>query len=79
MQDFTLPGLLSPIALDDKDRIALAIEEIKTPTINLRRDEFSYTRDIKKTRKSLRVTAVLVILLAIVLSADLVLKIVSAR
>src|SRR4030042_512323 len=57
----------------------LAVEEIKKPTINLRRDEFSYTRDIEKTKKSLKLTAVLMILLALVLSADLVLKIVSTR
>jgi len=79
LADFTLPGLLSPIVLDDKERIALAIEEIKKPSINLRSGEFLYTRDINKARKSLRITAVFMLLLAIVLSVDLLLKILSTR
>ena len=79
LKDFTLAGLLTPTGLDNEDRVALAVEEIKKPTINLRRDEFSYTRDIEKTKKSLKLTAVLVILLALVLSADLLLKVISTR
>ncbi len=79
LKDFTLAKLLTPTELDNEDRAALAVEEIKKPTINLRRDEFSYTRDIEKTKKSLKLTAVLMILLALVLSADLLLKIISAR
>jgi hypothetical protein len=79
LKNFTFERLLLPVILEDKDRIALALEEIKAPTINLRRDEFSYTRDIEKTKKSLRVTAVLTVLLALVLSGSLLLKIVTAR
>lgn len=79
LKDFTIEKLLSPIRLQDEDRIALAAEEIKKPTINLRRDEFAYTRDIERTKKTLRVTAFLVILLIFVLSADLLLKIYSTR
>ena len=79
LKDFTPERLVLPVMLEDEDRIALALEEIKTPTINLRRDEFSYKRDIEKTKKSLRVTAVLTVLLALVLSAHLLLKIVTAR
>ncbi len=78
LKDFNLARLLIP-SLEDKDRIPLYIEEIITPTINLRRDEFSYTRGIEKIRKSLKVTAVLVILLMVVLSANLLLKIISMR
>lgn len=79
LKDFSLAKLLTPAGLEDKDRIAVAFEEIKTPTINLRREEFSYTRDIERTKKSLRITAILVILLALVLSSDLLLKIISTR
>jgi type II secretory pathway component PulL len=79
LKDFTSERLLSPVMLEDKDRIALAFEEIKKPTINLRRDEFSYTRDVERTRKSLKVTAVLMILLVLVLAADLLLRIVTVR
>jgi len=79
LKDFSLAKLLTPAKLEDKDRLELAIEEIKTPTINLRRDEFSYTRDIEKIKKSMRVTALLGILLILVLSSSLLLKIVSTR
>ncbi len=79
LKDFTVERLLSPIRLQDEDRIALAAEEIKKSTINLRRDEFAYTRDIERTKKSLRVTALLFILLIFVLSADLLLKIYFTR
>jgi type II secretory pathway component PulL len=79
IKDFTIEKLLSPIHLQNEDRIAFAVEEIKKPSINLRRDEFAYTRDIERTKKTLRITAVLVILLIFVLSADLLLKIYSTR
>ncbi len=79
LKEFSLAKLLTPEEIKDEDRVALAIEEIKKPTINLRRDEFLYTRDIEKTKKSLRVTALLVILLVLILSADLLLKIISTR
>jgi GspL periplasmic domain len=79
LKDFSLAKLLAPAGLVEKERARLAVEELKMPTINLRRDELSYTRDIEDTKKSLKVTAVLVILFALVLSADLLLKVVSAR
>ena len=79
LKDFNIEKLLSPIHLQDEDRIAIAVEEIKKPSINLRKDEFAYTRDIERTKKSLRITAILVILLIFILSADLLLKIYSTR
>lgn len=79
LNDFTLTKLLSPVTPAEEDRIALAAEEIKSPTINLRRDEFSYTRDIERNRKSLRVTTILIILIALLLTGDAVFKIVSTR
>jgi len=78
LKDFNPARLLAP-SLEDKDRIPLAIEEIIAPTMNLRRNEFSYTQGIAKTRRSLKVTAILSILLAIVLVSDLLLNILSAR
>jgi len=79
LKDFTLTKLLSPDIPAGEDRTALAVEEIKSPTINLRRDEFSYTRDIERNRKFLRVTTVLIILIALILAGDVVFKIVSTR
>ncbi|MEW6570054.1 MAG: GspL/Epsl periplasmic domain-containing protein [Nitrospirota bacterium] len=79
IKNFSIEKLLSPVTLDDNDRSALASEEIANLTINLRRDEFSYTRDIEETKKSLKFTAVLIVLFVLVLSADLMVKIWSAR
>jgi type II secretory pathway component PulL len=79
LADFTLPELLSPVLLEEGERMTLAGEEIKKPTINMRRGEFAYTRDIERTRKSLRVTAVLLVFVAIIFSADVLLKLVSLR
>jgi type II secretory pathway component PulL len=79
LKDFTPIKLLSPTTPAEEDRTALAVEEIKSPTINLRRDEFSYTRDIERNRKSLRVTTILILLIALLLTGDAVFKIVSTR
>lgn len=76
---FSFKNLLSPVTVDKNYRIQLASEEIKAPTINFRRDEFSYTRNIETTKRSLKLTALLVTLIMIVLSAGLLLKVVSTR
>ena len=79
LKDFTLSGLFSPGTIEEQDRISLTVEEMKTPTINLRREEFSYTRDTEKTKKSLRVTAALLICLAMVLSANFLAGMISTK
>jgi type II secretory pathway component PulL len=79
LRDFTPEKLLAPVVVDDQERLKLAAEEMKAPVINLRRDEFAFTREIEKTRKSLRVTAVLFMVLALVLSVNLVFQIISVR
>ncbi|SPQ01167.1 conserved hypothetical protein [Candidatus Sulfobium mesophilum] len=71
--------LLSPGLLDDNERILTAAAEIKNPTVNLRRGEFAYTADTEKTRKSLLLTAGLVILLLFVFISDNVMLIVSTK
>ena len=79
VKDFDSAKLFSPIVTGDKDRAAMAVEEMKAPVIDLRRDEFSFTRDIQKTKKSLRITALLAVIIALVLSAGILVKLVSAR
>lgn len=79
LKDFTPSRLFSPETIEDKDRISLAVEEMKAPTINLRREEFSYTRDTEKTKRSLRVTAALLICLAAVLSANFLAGMISTK
>jgi type II secretory pathway component PulL len=79
LKDFSLDRLLSPDITDDRDRTDLAAEEMQNPSINLRRDEFSYTRDSEKTKKSLRISGVLLFLITLVLMADLLSRIISTR
>jgi type II secretory pathway component PulL len=79
VQDFRIENLYSPVVLDEQERISLAAEEIQKPTINLRRDEFVYTRDIETSRKSLRITMILALILGFIIASDLVLKIVAGK
>jgi len=79
VKDFNFTKLLSPATLAEEDRIDLAFEEIKSPVINLRRGEFSYAGDIEKTRKSLRITTILLALIGLIFAGDGVFKIVSTR
>ena len=79
LKDFEFTKLLAPASLAEKDRTGLALEEMKTPTIDLRRGEFAYTRETEKTRKSLRVTTVLLILTALIWAGYLAFQVVSTR
>ncbi len=79
LKDFSIEKLFLPSNLDDADRIAIAIEEVKKPTINLRRDEFAYTKDIERTKKALKITAFLLALLIFIISSDVLLKIYHIR
>jgi hypothetical protein len=78
-KEFSPEKLLAPITIDEAERILLAVEEIKAPTINLRRGEFAYTRAIEETKRSLKITAILAILIIAVLSAGILFNIISAR
>jgi hypothetical protein len=78
-KDFSLERLLSPVTVNEQERISSALGEIKAPTINLRRGEFAYTRTIEETKKSLKVTAILAILIMAVLAAGLLFNIISTR
>jgi type II secretory pathway component PulL len=79
LEGFSLSKLVPSLSIADDKRIALAIEEIKKPTVNFRRDEFSYTRDVERTTKSLKVTAVLCTLIILVMGADVLYRILSSK
>jgi type II secretory pathway component PulL len=79
LQDFSPDKLLSSPPLDERVRIKLAGEEIKGPSIDLRKEEFAFTRDIEKTKKSLRVSAALIVSIALVISAGLLMKITTTK
>ncbi|MDO8784632.1 MAG: GspL/Epsl periplasmic domain-containing protein [Syntrophales bacterium] len=54
------------------DRVKAAEKEIVAPTINLRTGTLAYTKDIAKRKRALRKTAILGILLAVVINANIV-------
>jgi type II secretory pathway component PulL len=78
LEDFSLSKLVPPLSITAEERIALAVEEVKNPTVNLRRHEFSYTRDLEKTRKSLKTTAVLCAMIVLVFAAAVFYRILSS-
>jgi type II secretory pathway component PulL len=79
IKDFDPEKLLRPIDMEYEERLNASINELKSNTFNLRRGEFSYTRDIEKTRKSLRLTAILSILTLIMIALFFVVRIASAK
>ncbi len=71
--------LLAPVPVEDEARMESAYREIAEPTINLRKDEFAYTADDDRTRKSLTITAVMVVLLLLVFAADSIMGIIASK
>ena len=71
--------LLEPKALSEKERVQLSAKEVSAPTVNFRRGEFAYTADTEKTRKSLRLTMVLTLLLLLVFLSDTVVTVLSIK
>ncbi len=79
LKNFSLERLLNPDAINEQVRTELVAEEIVKPSINLRKDEFSYTRDSEKTKKSLKISGVLFLLIALILLADLLFRIIVTK
>jgi len=71
--------LLEPEPLGEEDRQAIAIKEIESPTINLRRGELSFTADAEKIKKGLKVSTILSILLSLVFLSDVTVRIVTTK
>lgn len=71
--------LVAPIRLNGGDRVTAAREELTAPLINLRRDEFAYKRDREKISRALNVTALLSLVLALIINADILLGTISAK
>ncbi len=71
--------LVNPEGLGPDDRIRTAGEELLSHTINLRTGPLAYTRGVDKTRKTLKVTVMLLILLALVINAYLAFGIITSK
>jgi len=71
--------LVNPEKLDPDQRMKAAGEELLNQTINLRTGPFAFTKDLEKTRKTLKVTVTLLILLALVINAYLAFGIIASK
>ena len=73
------PRLVNPEKLDPDQRMKAAGEELLNHTMNLRTGPFAFTKDLEKTRKTLKTTVTLLILLALVINAYLAFGIIASK
>ncbi|MFA4916619.1 MAG: hypothetical protein WC560_08115 [Syntrophales bacterium] len=71
--------LINQERLNEFDRISAAAEEMSTPTINLRTGPLAYTKDNAKQGRTLKKTAILSILLALVINSNLAFNTIMTR
>jgi type II secretory pathway component PulL len=67
------------IVTDTSARARAAEDQFDSPAINLRQDEFSYTGDIERIKKGLKLTSVLVLFLIIAVAGHFSISYYSAR
>ncbi|MBI4710210.1 MAG: hypothetical protein HY759_03785 [Nitrospirae bacterium] len=61
-------------SFDENVRLKAVIDEVEKPSINLRREELSYTGDVRRLSKSLRMTTALALILLIMLCSETVIS-----
>lgn len=71
--------ILTPVQISDDMRREMSSKEIRNPSLNFRRDEFAYTLDQDKTKRSLRLTAALSIILVFVFLTHMIILITSYK
>lgn len=69
----------APENMSAEGRTEAAKKELATHTINLRTGPLAYTKDFEKTKKNLRLTVVLSILLALIINADLAVRTIAMK
>jgi len=67
-------NIIEGSALSGEKRLEAAEREIITPLVNLRQNELSYTGDIERMKKTMRLTASLTLILMLILSAHAVIR-----
>ncbi len=60
-------------------RVETARKELDSPSINLRQDELSYTGDVEKFRKGLRVTSILLLILLVLIGVFSSMRLMAAK
>ena len=71
--------LVNPERPAPDERIKAAGDELLKHTINLRAGPFAYTKDVEKTRKTMKLTVALLITLALVINAYLAFGIITSK
>lgn len=71
--------ILNPEPLSEAERMEGAVREAEAPFINLRKGEIAYTADVEQARRALKLSALLAMLIAIVLVADLGFSIITSK
>lgn len=71
--------LLAPEIISGEERINSAIQELRSHTLNFRKGEYAYTKDIEKSGKKIKLTLMLLISLAFVINATLAFKIITSN
>jgi hypothetical protein len=71
--------LLTADTITAEKRISAATREMQRPVIDLRRDDLAYTADTDRTKKSLRITALLFALLLLIFFSDMTMVIISLQ
>ncbi|HXX80976.1 MAG TPA: hypothetical protein VEI46_05460 [Thermodesulfovibrionales bacterium] len=72
-------GLMNQGRLTPEERISAAKNELLNHTVNLRTGPFAYTKDTEKTKKKLKITAAMLIALALLINAYLSFGIFTAK
>lgn len=71
--------LTNPEKLSHEDRIDAARNEILSNTVNLRRGAFAYTKDVEETKRTIKMTFALFILLALAINIFLAFRIATTN
>jgi hypothetical protein len=71
--------LMGEVRAEGEERELRASAEIESPTLNLRRGEFAYKKESERLRRSIIIAAALSALILVVFSADMALRIISAK
>ncbi len=72
-------GFIEGAIADIDQRSKGALDEVRNPTITLRQDELAYTGHVEKFIKNLRIAGLLVLVLLVILAANFILGLTTAR
>jgi type II secretory pathway component PulL len=59
-------SIISPEPVTEQERLDTAVREMKNPTLDFRKGEFAYARDTEWTRRSMKMSTALIVLLLLV-------------